>query len=94
MLYVQMKCKNNLINVVKISSGELKINIQPTLVITCATKLYSLFKFKIAAGIEFTLHILPNVSKMLLLDERRYKQIVLNLLSNSSKFTIKGYIKI
>jgi signal transduction histidine kinase len=41
-----------------------------------------------------TLEYDVNISNPFVSDPKRIKQIIMNLLSNSLKFTIKGYIKL
>ncbi|CAI2360382.1 unnamed protein product [Moneuplotes crassus] len=46
-------------------------------------------------GLQFVLDVSPDIKNMLIhSDKARLKQIILNLVSNSYKFTFRGYIKI
>jgi signal transduction histidine kinase len=45
-------------------------------------------------GLDLRLEIKTNTPKYIISDENRYRQIILNLLSNALKFTQKGFIKI
>jgi signal transduction histidine kinase len=83
---------NDILDMAKIGHGELKLNIQPTNIKDALKDMHDLFKFKINNSIEFKLIIDDLLPKCVSIDERRYKQVVLNLLSNSSKFTTKGFI--
>jgi CheY-like chemotaxis protein len=85
---------NDILDMAKISNGNLLLNPQPTDIHSFLHSIYELFKFKIDKAIEFTLQIDSSTPKILSLDERRYRQILLNLLSNASKFTTSGFIKI
>lgn len=45
-------------------------------------------------GLKLTIEIAPNVPQIVISDERRLKQVIINLLSNSLKFTNEGSITI
>ena len=85
---------NDILDMAKLTNGNLLLNPQPTDIHTFLHSIYELFKFKIDKAIEFSMDIDSCTPNVLLLDERRYRQILLNLLSNASKFTTSGYIKI
>ena len=45
-------------------------------------------------GLELTIKLAPNVPHIVVSDERRLKQVIINLLSNALKFTNEGSITI
>ena len=45
-------------------------------------------------GLELTFKLAPNVPHIVVSDERRLKQVIINLLSNALKFTNEGSITI
>ena len=84
---------NDILDMAKLTNGNLVINAQPTEIQLVLNNVFELFKFKIDKAINFSLIVHPQTPSLLSLDERRYKQILLNLLSNASKFTTSGFIK-
>jgi signal transduction histidine kinase len=76
----------------KIGQGELTLNTQPAYIKDVLKEIYELFKYKINNIIEFRLLVDEQCPRCITIDERRYKQVVFNLLSNSAKFTTKGFI--
>ena len=53
-----------------------------------------MFRIKIESHIQFSLNLIEPFPEIVIIDERRFKQVLLNLLSNSAKFTSTGFIKI
>ena len=45
-------------------------------------------------GVKLLIDIDKNVPKKIITDPKFLKQVLLNLVSNSIKFTFKGYVKI
>lgn len=79
----------------KIESGELSVS--PITVNVKGLILDALRTFDSQAevkGINFIIDIQPNCNFWLKLDPTRVKQIIINLVSNSIKFTRKGYIRV
>lgn len=85
---------NDILDYSKISSSKLKLDRVPS---NCKKELSSiskLFATKIESkGLNFILDFDENIPDCIMCDKNRFKQILVNLLSNSLKFTQKGEIK-
>jgi len=84
---LQEKLIDDILDLVKISHGKLVLHRFAVRIRIILTDIYELFKYKINERTKFLLDVDPAVPEFLMLDEKRYQQIVYNLLSNSSKFT-------
>jgi len=86
---------NDILDISKVEAGRLKIEYTPTNIRVLADEVYHVFQHKIKSkGLLFTINIDENVPTTLMLDEIRVRQILFNLVSNSLKFTDKGFINI
>ena len=57
--------------------------------------IYDMFILQTSSkGLELSINVAPNVPQIVLSDERRLKQVIINLLSNALKFTNEGSITI
>jgi len=79
---------------VKLSNKKLVIHNSAVDIRQVIHNVYDMFKYKITKGIAFLLDIANEIPKLISIDEKRYIQIVFNLLSNACKFTLKGSIAI
>ncbi len=101
-LYKIIDSGNNLIHIIndtldlsKIEAGKLELNITKVNILDLLKKIKQNFLIKIEEkGINFYLKISPDLPKIIYLDETRIKQVLFNLISNSIKFTHKGYIEL
>ena len=85
---------NDIMDYTKITNGLLKLNRKPMSVIKCLHDVLDVFRPKIETkGLKLDSDI-KNLPKMLIGDSTRLMQILLNILSNALKFTIKGHIKL
>jgi len=90
-----MEIINNILDFSKIESGKLELNSEEIDIIQLLNQIISLFKYEANhKKIELQLEIDPNMSKYIKGDSFRLKQVLVNLLSNSMKFTFSGHIKL
>lgn len=90
---------NDIIDISKIESNQMKIDIQEVSITNTLTEIIEIQKetneLLIDKNIELRLN-LPALPKGLILktDENRFTQIINNLINNASKFTDKGFIEV
>lgn len=90
-----MNILNDILDLAKLNSGKLEINAEPTLVKDLFNNCLHVFKEKaIENKVNLSLELHKSCPDILSLDSLRLKQIIMNLLSNSIKFTKVGFIKI
>jgi CheY-like chemotaxis protein len=86
---------NNVLDFTKITAGEFKLNISnfsfSNVVKQLQSILYSIAEEK---GLDLEFNVSPKIHEILIGDETRLRQALLNLLSNSLKFTVKGKISL
>ena len=84
---------NNILDFTKISAGEFQVNLTTFsfrhLIKQLDSILHNLASEK---GLELIFDISPNIYELLVGDETSLRQVILNLLSNSLKFTEKGSV--
>lgn len=84
---------NNILDFTKISAGEFQVNLTTFsfrhLIKQLDSILHNLASEK---GLELIFDISPNIYELLIGDETSLRQVMLNLLSNSLKFTEKGSV--
>ena len=84
---------NEILELSKIEAGKIEVfpktfNLHETI-----KEIEALFLFRSnAKGLEFNIRYATNLPKFVTLDEQRLRQVLINLLSNSLKFTTKGKI--
>lgn len=84
---------NDILDLSKIESGKFDIRPVPVNLKVLAQEIKQLFKLKIQQkSIDFVVEIINPISEYLLLDELRIKQVLINLIGNSLKFTSEGEI--
>ncbi len=85
---------DDILDISRIESGELKISERPFDVIPMLHELNAVFARKIMAGVNLYLMNSVNKDKIILhSDESRLRQVFYNLLDNAIKFTEKGAIR-
>lgn len=86
---------NNILDMAKIDSGDFYLDCKS---FSIGALFYNIQSILISQAkekyIDFKLNLDPSVKDVLIGDEVRIKQILFNLLSNSIKFTNKGYIEL
>ncbi|MDF2475285.1 MAG: hypothetical protein K0S24_768 [Sphingobacterium sp.] len=84
---------NDILDFSKIEAGKLDLDIEQTQLNELVIQLNKFFNIQIQAkGLEFHLNIASDVPSYIWTDALRIKQVLMNLLSNATKFTQKGKI--
>ena len=86
---------NNVLDIAKIESGDMEIlknNFSPS---TLLNNIYSImYSQAIEKNLEFNIHIDANIHPVLIGDDIRLRQVLINLIGNSVKFTQFGHIEL
>ena len=86
---------NDILDMSKIEAGRLQLEYGRVAVTPFIEDIRQVFDFRVREkGLAFHVEILPSVPEVLLLDEVRTRQILLNLLGNAIKFTEEGEVRI
>ncbi len=86
---------NDILDFSKIEAGEITLVDEVVDICGLALKLKEMFSFKAEESqIKFNVEIEDNVPRHIKLDSFRLKQILINLIGNSFKFTEHGHIKV
>jgi CheY-like chemotaxis protein/two-component sensor histidine kinase len=86
---------NNVLDFTKITAGEFKLNISTFSFRHVVKQLQSiLFSIAEEKGLKLEFEISQNIHELLIGDETRLRQALLNLLSNSLKFSEKGKVSL
>lgn len=81
---------NDILDVAKIESGQLELNCKPTAIYSlCQSSLAFIKQFALNKGIQLEMQLPQNLPE-LLVDQRRIRQVLINLLNNAIKFTPEG----
>jgi signal transduction histidine kinase/CheY-like chemotaxis protein/HPt (histidine-containing phosphotransfer) domain-containing protein len=85
---------NDLLDFSRIEANKLELLEAPTDTGSLLTDIAGLINLKASEkGLTFVTHISPRTPTMVVCDEIRLKQVLLNLLNNAVKFTGSGYVK-
>ena len=88
--YHLLELINDILNLAKIEAGQIELNCTPTAIdLVCQSSLSFIKQQASKKSIHIELNVPPNLAKMML-DERRIKQVLINLLNNAVKFTPEG----
>ncbi|MCH6234476.1 ATP-binding protein [Cognataquiflexum rubidum] len=84
---------NNVLDIAKIESGDMEIMKEPFSPSALAYNVHSMmFSQAKEKNLEFKINVSPNIKSALIGDETRLRQVLINLIGNSVKFTDKGQI--
>ncbi|MBF4516745.1 response regulator [Flavobacterium sp. ANB] len=85
---------NDILDLSKIESGNLTIDAQPFNLKKTLKHIYNLLKIKVPAAVEFNLFLDADMPEMVIGDQGRLNQILVNLAGNALKFTSEGEVTI
>ena len=86
---------NEILDLAKVESGKMEVALQTVRVQSIADAIQVSFSpLAEQRGIQFTIHVAPDVPERLITDRKRVEQIVKNFLSNAFKFTARGTIRL
>lgn len=85
---------NDILDLSKIETGNLTIEQHPFNLIKALKHVYNLLKIKVSKDIEFNLFLDAELPQMIIGDQGRLNQILVNLIGNAIKFTNEGSITI
>lgn len=85
---------NDILDLSKIESGNLTIDAQPFNLKNTLKHIYDLLKVKVADGIEFNLFLDADMPEIVIGDQGRLNQILVNLAGNALKFTEEGDVTV
>lgn len=86
---------NDILDFSKVEAGQLDLTSAPFDLDQLMAKLTALFKEQIAkTALELNIEVDQNMPRILLGDEARLSQVLINLIQNAIKFTEKGKIKV
>ena len=88
-----MSIVNDVLDYTKLKNSNVKVVYKDTNIMQCLESINDIILSKLG-GLEYTYMIDKNVPDMIQIDESKLKQILLNLIFNSIKFTEKGYITV
>jgi len=85
---------NDILDLSKIESGNLTIDAQPFNLKKTLKHVYDLLKVKVSSDVEFNLFLDAELPEMVIGDQGRLNQILVNLAGNALKFTEEGDVTI
>jgi len=86
---------NDILDLSKIEANKMQIQYAPVNILVIFDEIKQIFNTPITdKSIEFSMDCDKNIQHLLLLDEIRLRQILLNIVGNAIKFTKEGYIKL
>lgn len=85
---------NDILDLSKIESGNLNIDAQPFNLKKTLKHIYNLLKVKVPTGVEFNLFLDADMPEMVIGDQGRLNQILVNLTGNALKFTEEGEVTV
>lgn len=86
---------NDLLDLSKIEAGKLELEPTPVYLTACIQTVADIMQVKAEQkNVELLLELSPQLPPSVLLDEKRLRQILLNLLGNAVKFTDAGHVRL
>ncbi|WP_281234024.1 GAF domain-containing hybrid sensor histidine kinase/response regulator [Flavobacterium gelatinilyticum] len=85
---------NDILDLSKIESGNLAIEAEPFNIKKTLKHVYNLLKVKVKKDVEFNLFLDADMPDMVIGDQGRLNQIMVNLIGNSLKFTSEGEVTV
>ena len=86
---------NDILDMTKIESSEIELNIAPTDLRELLSDVQNILMEKAEGkGLELRLDIQQELPDVVMLDESKVRQVLLNLVSNAVKFTGRGWVKL
>lgn len=86
---------NDILDMSKIEAGRITLNPSDFNLIELLKEVEELFKIKAnQKNIDLSFNIAKNVPAVIYADESKIKQVIINLIGNSLKFTSKGFVKV
>eukprot|EP00347_Sterkiella_histriomuscorum_P015708 403355989 len=86
---------NDILDFFKLKNGKFKSRLFKTDVKAAVNELIDMFELvAIEKKVELKAEVAEDINSLLLIDKQRLQQVLINLVSNSLKFTIEGYITI
>lgn len=86
---------NDILDMSKIEAGRVTLNLSDFNLIVLLKEVEELFKIKAnQKNIDLSFTIAKNVPAVIYADESKIKQVIINLIGNSLKFTSKGFVKV
>lgn len=85
---------NDILDLSKIDSGNLSIETQPFNIQTTLKHVADLLKEKVQIGVKFNILLDSNLPEIVIGDHGRLNQILVNLVGNALKFTLKGKVTV
>jgi signal transduction histidine kinase/purine-cytosine permease-like protein/DNA-binding NarL/FixJ family response regulator len=81
------------LDIARIESGKLTLNVKPMHFADCVHEMAGMFELQAAAkGLAFSFDVEGVVPEVVRADEKRVRQILINLLGNAIKFTAQGRV--
>ena len=86
---------NDILDLSKVEAGRMQPNLAPVDLRTLLPDTAGILRVKAQEkNLEYSVEIEPGIPPLLLLDEARVRQILLNLLGNAVKFTERGFVRL
>ncbi len=86
---------NDILDLSKIEAGKMEVNYIPVSLLNIISDIERIFSLKIMEkGLVFEVKIEKDLPEVILMDETRLRQILLNIVGNAIKFTNKGNVSL